>query len=381
MRKKIILDGWAFFTFPETQAVLENEYDLFCISNKKKLLVLYFGFIPFLIENDKKSVQRWNYKVIGTFINPAGIKLCALGKYDIWVSRNLFGIESLCYFIISRLRGKKFWIIVKEWFFRKDSFISKVSKYRSKFLLVRSDFFFAYSLKTQDFLVKDLKIPESKVYCTPKPCKNLSIYDIDTKKIQKLKKEIVKEWKKTLIFVWRVVKFKWLILLLEVLKQYQDKIHLVVVGDLKWPYGEECVSYVKKEGLDVSFMGNISIAEVQYYYTIADLFVLPNIYCPKEYEAAEIRWSVVDEALYHWLPVVVTNMTWSVDDLVKGKLTWEIIQEGSLSDLNNVLQDFLRNPEKRKKYWLNGRKVLKQKDDRNKEWFLLFLNDIMMNKI
>ncbi len=81
----------------------------------------------------------------------------------------------------------------------------------------------------------------------------------------------------------------------------------------------------------VHFAGFQNQTKLSPYYHAADLLVLPSLY-------SETWGLVVNEALHHGLPAVVSDAVGCAPDLIEPGVTGEIFRSGSMTDLCAVLQ-------------------------------------------
>jgi len=128
--------------------------------------------------------------------------------------------------------------------------------------------------------------------------------------------------------VWKAPHF-----LLNALKSLSDKllsrVTVIFLGD------GELSSQLKTEAtkapqIDARFVGFKNQTELSPYYYASDILVLPSL--------GETWGLVVNEALYHGLPCVVSDRVGCAPDLVKPGVTGEIFTSGSVISLADAIQ-------------------------------------------
>ncbi len=166
-------------------------------------------------------------------------------------------------------------------------------------------------------------------------------FNIGVKDIGLLKKLNLSAQDKIVLGVGRFVEKKGFIYLLKafmtVNKIYKNaKLVLVGDGSLK----KEFEDYVKRNNLTdyVVFPGMVSHDELQKYYNLADVFVMPSIHD----EAGNIDASPVAmmEAMSCGTPVVTTKFSGSGDIIINGK-TGYMVEEKNYQQISKAVTSFL----------------------------------------
>ena len=364
--KKIILDIPITDIRPEFYDRLKKKYSIQIIENSTIVnLVVWRGFLPLIKLGHAWDIkQKKEYQYICELFGLTRLKKCLLNKYDVWLATNLFSLPTLITFIICKLRGKKFGVRVKEWFFKKHNFLGKLSSFTSKPLAKNCDFLIAHSIKSRNFIKNKVGVKDNnKIFYIPKPWEDYSEIKYSKTKLEKIRKKYKKKNKKNILFVGRFMEIKGIDLLINAVKD-NKQIRLILVGNHNNSYGKYCKNLAEKQNIDVVFIGQVGkkkgSEDMIYYYMISDLLVLPNRYLPFEYEPLEIWGGVVSEALSLGIPVIVTTATGCADDLVKNRNTGKIIKQNSVIELDHTINDFLKNPKKWKEMAKNGPVVFKQ---------------------
>ena len=120
------------------------------------------------------------------------------------------------------------------------------------------------------------------------------------------------------------------------------QIHLLVIGDgeLRSQLESDCARGSRP--VSASFVGFRNQRELSAFYNAGDMFILPSRF-------GETWGLVVNEALLHGLPCIVSEMVGSAPDLITSGLTGEIFTCGRAEHLATQLQKIIgwRNPRTR----------------------------------
>jgi glycosyltransferase involved in cell wall biosynthesis len=111
--------------------------------------------------------------------------------------------------------------------------------------------------------------------------------------------------------------------------QLRDKVVLLFLGDgsERGALSERCSA---APGIRTEFIGFRNQSQMSPYYHAADLMTLPSI-------VAETWGLVVNEALHHGLPCVVTDAVGCAPDLIESGVTGEVAAAGSSESLSAAL--------------------------------------------
>lgn len=113
-------------------------------------------------------------------------------------------------------------------------------------------------------------------------------------------------------------------------EEQRRNIHLIFVGDGQLRHGLAHLGNTDPR-VSCSFVGFKNQSELSPYYHAADLLVLPSVSEP---------WGlVVNEAMHHGLPCVVSSAVGSAADLVQPESTGEVFETGSMDSLVSTLLD------------------------------------------
>jgi glycosyltransferase involved in cell wall biosynthesis len=135
--------------------------------------------------------------------------------------------------------------------------------------------------------------------------------------------------KATVLFIGRLQSRKRVDLLLTACAALQDDIqpNVVIVGD--GPARQEFEILAKQIYPTAEFVGSKQGAELEPYFTQADLFVLPGT-----------GGLAIQQAMAHGLPVIVAHGDGTQDDLVRKENGWQVIPD-DLPSFTQVLQQAL----------------------------------------
>lgn len=174
---------------------------------------------------------------------------------------------------------------------------------------------------------------EEKLIFSPY-CIDLTPFQWDEMARQRLRSQTrtalgIQDEQKVLLFSGKLIRHKAPILFLRALKQMEaslrEKVAVIFMGsgDLE----EEARNLVQSEpSIQAHFVGFKNQTQMSPYYHAADLLVLPS----RHWET----WGlVVNEALHHGLPCVVSQSVGSAPDLIERGVTGEIFKTESETDL------------------------------------------------
>lgn len=189
-----------------------------------------------------------------------------------------------------------------------------------------TDCFIAYSIRTKAYLEK-YGVNKNKIFVGTQimPHKLLVKSNI-SKEFSEFKN------KQVILYIGYLNKRKGVDILISAFQKINitDTI-LLIVGS-----GEErdTLRKLAKNDKNIHFIENVVADKRAYYYSIADIFVLPTTH--------DVWGFVTNEALYYDLPVIITNSAASSELIENGK-TGFIIQKNNTLQLQNALTMFLNN--------------------------------------
>jgi glycosyltransferase involved in cell wall biosynthesis len=156
----------------------------------------------------------------------------------------------------------------------------------------------------------------------------------------------------TVLFVGRLVDMKQPFLLLEAFARLRatQPCSLLVVGS--GPLEADMRDWVVEHNVpDVQFAGFLNQSRVSEAYAVADVLVLPS-------DANESWGLVVNEAMNHALPVIVSAKVACGIDLVHPGQTGYVVSPTDATDLAEKLNWLIRDPELRRRLGANAREAI-----------------------
>ncbi|MBE0571350.1 MAG: glycosyltransferase family 4 protein [Ignavibacteriaceae bacterium] len=301
----------------------------------------FFGLINFEIFNALKNergslvvIPGWNYCSYILSLGCAkifGLKICVRGdnpyKQEILKSKTILFIKRI-------ILGK---------------------------ILFRLIDYFLYVGKENKLFYEYYGVPQSKLIFTPHAVDNARFtaeYEKYKDKKPELRKELGIPIDKTIIlFSGQFIPKK---RPMDLLQAYQllnsANTALVFLGD-----GElrnEIENYIFKNKLkDVYLVGFKNQTEIGKYYVAADIFVLPS-------GAGETWGLVVNEAMIFALPVIVSNIVGSCEDLVIEDFNGYSYETGNIIELKSKLNSLINNS-RLNEFGLNSQNLIKRNSFQN----------------
>jgi glycosyltransferase involved in cell wall biosynthesis len=168
----------------------------------------------------------------------------------------------------------------------------------------------------------------------------------------------------TILFVGRLQARKRIDYLLRACAQLDSKPRLVIVGD--GPERESLESFAREIYPSAEFIGTRHGAELNPYFTEADLFVLPGT-----------GGLAVQEAMSYGLPVIVAQGDGTQDDLVRPENGWQIPPD-DFKALVSTLKDALSDVARLRRMGEESYRIVKEEINLEKmvETFVLALNSV-----
>lgn len=209
--------------------------------------------------------------------------------------------------------------------------IYKISKFiihkYHKLIYRYANCFIAYSSRTKAYL-EEYGVNENKIFAGTQIMPQQLL----------VKSNIIKEFsefnnKKVILYIGYINKRKGIDILIEAFQNIKiSNTILLIVGS-----GEEKnnLKRLAKNDKNIQFIENVNSDKRAYYYSIADIFVLPTTH--------DVWGLVTNEALYYDLPVIISNSAAS-SELIDNYKTGFIIEKNNTIQLQNVLTMFLSDP-------------------------------------
>jgi glycosyltransferase involved in cell wall biosynthesis len=145
--------------------------------------------------------------------------------------------------------------------------------------------------------------------------------------------------------------------LLKAFKKLEHKdVYLVMMGE--GVLRHEMQAFIHEYALhNVILTGFVNQSEIDKYYAMADIFVLPS-------GAGETWGLVVNEAMLFGLPVIVSSTAGCAIDLVKDGVNGKIFSEGDVAALADCLSRFILDARLRESAGKKSRAIIEAFDHR-----------------
>lgn len=315
------------------------------INLKKKSFINWIRFIIRLIKD--------NYELI--IVGPAEQPYC------------------LVTFLICKLRAKKIIVWGEGWHWVNYIWYWKLYNKLIKIILRKADAIIASGEKSQKFYKETLgdkvKVFNIRNYVVPYQKKDPSYL---RKKLAEKDKNITN--KKIVLYLSRIVRYKGLNYLIKAFKHLENElnnVYLLIVGS------GDFEKYCKKLAYDLNiknimFKGYIDEKEIELYYNLCNVFVLPSIFY-KDY--GEAIGYVVCESMSVGKPVIVTNAVGAAPEYVHNNINGFVVKEKNTKELYEALLKILSNEKLEKKMGEKSKEIHNEKINLEKQ-FKAFKNAI-----
>ncbi|MCC7559620.1 MAG: glycosyltransferase family 4 protein [Methanobacterium sp.] len=328
------------------------------------------------VEIDDKidGMKNVDYTILKNYLSIAfGVIRESLGDYDIIVGGSWDSlpeiIETTLYFVIAKLRRKKFVLWTEDWNWNIKTTKRKLVKFFARIIVKNSDAIILPGTKQKE-CVMYLGASPSKVFLMPN-ASNISQTPTESPdKIVKLKSSpnmvntsnlrdqypSFKD-KKIVLFVGRLVKQKgvdYLLNAFSTLKKGMNDVVLVIIG--KGDYEKKLKKLAEDLQIekDVCFQGHVDNDLLKNYYGPSDLCVVPSI----THEMVDAWAFVVNEAMYYENPVIASDAVGSAFDMIKNGENGFIVPEKDSKALYDAMKVILSNDELREKMGKRSKKIV-----------------------
>lgn len=160
----------------------------------------------------------------------------------------------------------------------------------------------------------------------------LRLYTMREKEV--FRSELAIPYKYVVISVSRFLELKRIPVLIMAAKELSKDIGVYIIGDKPTP---EFIALKNEHDLsNVHFVDFLSKKDLSKYYAVANVFVLPT--------SLEVWGLVINEAMFHGLPVITTDMCNAGSELVKDGENGFIVPVDSVAALSNAIRLILENP-------------------------------------
>lgn len=326
-----------------------------------------------------KIPSEWNFENINLKKNSLSNWLRFVGRllkddYELIIAGPAEQPYCLIAFLICKIRNKKLIAWGEGWHWVNNTWYWKLYNKLLKIILRKVDAIIASGEKSQNFY-KDTLGNEVKVF-------NIRNYVVSYQKrdpsqlIKKLAEEdsnIID--KKIVLFLSRIVKIKGLEYLIESFKNLENKldnVYLLIVGS--GDFEEHCKNLADDLKIkNIMFRGyTCDEREIELYYNLCDVFVLPSIFYK---DSGEAIGYVVCESMGIGKPLVVTNAVGAAPEYVQDNVNGFVVQEKNAEELYKALLKILSNEKLSKEMGEKSKEIHDEKINLEKQ-FEAFKNAI-----
>jgi glycosyltransferase involved in cell wall biosynthesis len=235
-------------------------------------------------------------------IVPSLISRLWRGNYDVIVKCITGRFALPAAYGVARLRGKPFVLWTGLWTHPRTLF-HRLTFPMTRFFYSHADAIVVYGRHVKEYLVS-LGIDPRKIFVAWHAHDNDQFQPASAEEVAALRERYGAQGHKVILFVGRLEKVKGLPYLIEALAQLNlptVKLLLVGTGSEEQSLKDLCA----RRGLhNVVFAGYVPVEQLNPYYSLADVFVLPSITVPA---GRELWGLVINEAMNFSLPVIVTD--------------------------------------------------------------------------
>ena len=179
--------------------------------------------------------------------------------------------------------------------------------------------------------------------------KTLLPYGIELGNFNNVKRDIHIK-KLNILYVGSLVKLKGVQILIEALKKISHKnLKLSIIGDGN--YASKLKEFAKGDDR-IIFYGKLSNEEVQSFYKIADIVVVPSI-------CYEVLGIVILEAFRAGTPVIGSNIG-GIPEVIRDKYNGFLFEAGHVEQLKKILENVIENSEQLEELQKNALKSIKR---------------------
>lgn len=325
-----------------TRTTFYNDLSDYLVSQWWKLLIIFLSASESNRERDLKTEIEWskfNFKVL----NSKQLETKWLWNYSFYMHYNTW-ISSILdeenpdiimhdwwASLSARQSQKRCKKHNKKYILWNESTIYEPSRRRTvtkpivKSLVKKSDWYISFWTRAKEYL-EILWADSNKICEYYNPVDN-KFFIKESNRLKNKKQELKeKYWIKTkycILFVWQLVKLKWIYEIVEwfnLFSENHEDWSLLMVWD--WEERTNIEQLIQKLWIkNVIMPWYVQKNKIWELYSIADVFTLPSY--------SEVWWLVVNEALCFWLPIITANEVWASEDLVIEWKTWYIMKNHS----------------------------------------------------
>jgi glycosyltransferase involved in cell wall biosynthesis len=264
-------------------------------------------------------------------------------------------------YLIARLRRIPFVLWTGTWMTPQMPF-HRLAFPLTRWLYCHADAIVVYGEHVRSYLVKQ-GVRQEKIFVGRHAVDN-SLYSRAVSRQEKArhKAKLSLEGRKVVLYLGRLEEIKGLDYLIRAFARLNlDDAVLVVAGD--GSLYKSLTALVQELGIQTRtrFVGYVSPEDALFYYTIADLFVLPSVTMPTGKET----WGlVVNEAMNQGLPVIATEAVGAAaGGLVQSGVNGFVVPERDSAALAQAIERILTDTKLRKEMSQNARRIIARWDN------------------
>ena len=289
-------------------------------------------------------------------INPSIIQELIRNNYDVVIAGGYSSFATQISFFLCKARNTPF-ILWSGSTINEPSLLRKISLPLVKFIVRHSDAFIAYGTRAKEYLVSLGASPENIFITLNSGDTEFFKKQTIEGKIRKLepKNKLKIEKAGIILYIGQLIErkgVKYLIEAYEKLKKEDDDVFLLIIGD--GPQKAELLDICKQKKIeDVNFVGFIQKKQLPFYYSIADVFVLPSFYDPFAI--------VLTEAMACGLPIIHTYEGGASVDAIKNGVNGYIVESRNTEQLYEAMKKIISNPDLKSGMGRNSKRIIEEK--------------------
>ncbi len=302
-----------------------------------------------------------DYQIMSNHLGIAwGLIKKAWGDYDILVGGSWDSIpeivESIYYLTVAWLRRKPIILWREDWAWEDTSLKSKLIRPLIKWMIRTSSAIVVPGSKHQEYFLQLGSRPE-KIFIMPN-VSNQALHEDDSQRSEDLTEDLNLEGKKIILYVGRLIKRKGVQYLLEALSRIQSEDAILLIAG-EGEYRKELEGMVRELELDdkVIFTGNVPQEELNSYYMLSDLVVVPSI----TYGIGDPWVLVLNEAMYFKNPVIATDAVGAASDMIHDGENGFMVPEKDASALAQCMDKILEDDNLTHKMGLESYKIIQER--------------------
>lgn len=271
------------------------------------------------------------------------LKDILFGDYAVWVGSGLFHFSTHLAVFLVKLRGKKFILFSEDWWISKR-IKNQVFLPFARLVARMADAVVVASSKSGKFFL-EFGVKKDRIFLGWNATMDYGVLPTEPAVLSGLREKYKAQNEFLVLYFGRVVEYKGLDVLISAFSRLKNRngIRLLVAGEGE--YLESCKALANRLGADnIVFAGQIENTQAKYYYRLADLFVLPARFMPRNNVVAEAWGFTVNEALSCGLPVLTTTAVAAGEILSEGKNGF-VVEAGQIEPLREKIDWCFENRE------------------------------------